>query len=142
VYSRSVTEPAPPRQRHIALILAKDLAANLATPMLVVDAAGDLVFFNEPAEAILGRPYAEAQMSSVELAKTFKPVDEAGERIPLEELPLARAIRSGIPSHGHLRIEAVDGRTHDLEVVAIPLFAQADQRVGGLAVFWERVEGA
>ncbi len=136
-----VTEPAPRKQRHIALILAKDLAANLATAMLLVDAEGDLVFFNEPAERILGRPYAEAQMSSVELAKTFKPVDEAGERIPLEELPLAQAFRSGIPTHGHLRIEAVDGQTHDLEVVAIPLFAQVDQPVGGLAMFWERDEG-
>jgi len=142
VYSRSVTGSAPRKQRHIALILAKDLAANLATPVLLVDAEGDLVFFNEPAEVILGRPYAEAQMSSVELAKTFKPVDEAGERIPLEELPLAQAFRSGIPTHGHLRIEAVDGRTHDLEVVAIPLFAQVDQPVGGLAAFWERAEGA
>ncbi len=136
-----VTEPAARKQRHIALILAKDLAANLATPMLLVDEDGSLVFFNEPAERILGRPYAEAQMSSAELAKTFKPVDEAGERIPLEELPLAQAFRSGIPSHGHLRIEAIDGSTHDLEVVAIPLLAQTDQPIGGLAVFWERVEG-
>jgi hypothetical protein len=55
-----VTEPAAPSQRHIAPILAKDLAANLATPMLLVDAEGDLVVFHELAEAILGRPYAEA----------------------------------------------------------------------------------
>ena len=140
-----MTEPAPPKrtgQRHIALILAKDLAANLATPMLLVDAEGDLVFFNEPAERILGRPYAEAQMSRGELAKTFKPVDELGNAIPLEELPLTKAARSGIPSHGHLLIEAVDGSAHDLEVVGIPLFAQLDQLVGGLAVFWERAEGA
>jgi PAS domain-containing protein len=133
-----VTEPAPPSHRHIALILAKDLAANLATAMLIVDADGNLVFFNEPAERILGRPYAEAQMSSEELARTFKPVDESGERILLDELPLAQAFRSGVPSQGHLRIEAVDGNTHDLEVVAVPLFAQADRLVGGLAVFWER----
>jgi PAS domain-containing protein len=137
-----VMEPAPRKQRHIALILAKDLAANLATAMLLVDAEGDLVFFNEPAERILGRPYAEAQMSRVELAKTFSPVDEAGQPIPLQELPLAQAFRNGIPSHGHLRIQAVDGRTVDLEVVAVPLFAQVDHPVGGLAVFWERAEGA
>ena len=137
-----VMEPAPRKQRHIALILAKDLAANLATAMLLVDAEGDLVFFNEPAERILGRPYAEAQMSSAELAKTFKPVDESGEPIPLEKLPLAEAFRSGIPSHGRLRIEAVDGATRDLEVVGIPLFAQVDRPVGGLAMFWERAEGS
>jgi PAS domain-containing protein len=132
-----VTEPTPPKQRHIALILAKDLAANLASPILLVDPDGDLVFFNEPAERILGRPFAEAQMSSTELAKTFKPVDVSGAPIPLTELPLATAFREGVPSHGHLRIEAVDGRVRDLEVVAVPLYAKVDQLVGGLAVFWE-----
>jgi PAS domain-containing protein len=132
-----VTEPAPPKQRHIALILAKDLAANLASAILLVDPDGDLVFFNEPAERILGRPYAEAQMSRVELARTFKPVDASGAPIALADLPLAAAFRDGIPSHGHLRIEAMDGRTRDLEVVAMPLFARTDQLVGGLAVFWE-----
>jgi PAS domain-containing protein len=132
-----VTEPVPRKQRHIALILAKDLAANLATPILLVDPDGDLVFFNEPAERILGRPYAEVQMSRAELARTFKPVDPSGAPVALADLPLSVAFREGVPSHGHLRIEAVDGRTHDLEVVAVPLFARKDQLVGGLAVFWE-----
>jgi hypothetical protein len=76
-------------------------------------------------------------MSRAELAKTFKPVDESGEPIPLADLPIAAAFRDGIPSHAHMRIESMDGRTHDLEVVAVPLFAQQDQLVGGLAVFWE-----
>jgi PAS domain-containing protein len=90
-----VTEPAQAKQRHIALILAKDLAANLASAVLLVDPDGDLVFFNEAAERILGRPYAEAQMSRGELAKTFKPVDASGAPIPLAEPPLsARASRA------------------------------------------------
>jgi PAS domain-containing protein len=135
-----MSEPARPSHRHIALILAKDLAANVASPMLLVDPEGSLVFFNEAAERLLGRPYAEAQMSRAELAKTFKPVDEAGEPIPLHDLPIAHAFRSGIPSHGHLRIEAADGKVRDLEAIGLPLFAQKDQIVGGLAVFWERTE--
>ena len=140
VYGPSVSEPARPSHRHIALILAKDLAANVASPMLLVDPEGNLVFFNEAAEKLLGRPYAEAQMSRAELAKTFKPVDDAGKPIPLQDLPLAHAFRSGIPSHGHLRIEAVDGQVRDLEAIGLPLFAQKDQLVGGIAVFWERAE--
>ncbi len=137
-----VTEPATPTQRHIALILAKDLAAHLATPMLVVDAAGALVFFNEPAERILGQPYAEAQMTTADLARAVKPVDEAGEPLRLEDLPLATAFRTGIPSRGGFWIEAADGYRRSLEVVGIPLFAQVDRLVGGLAVFWERAEEA
>jgi PAS domain-containing protein len=140
VYGRVVTEPAPQKQRHIALILAKDLAANVASAMLLVDREGDLVFFNEAAERILGRPYAEAQMSTAELAKTFKPVGVDGAPIPIEGLPMAHAFRDGVPTHGHMRIEAVDGHVRDLEVVAVPLFAQPDNLVGGVAVFWERAE--
>ena len=137
MYGPTVSD-ASRKQRSIALILARDLAANVASAILLVDRDGDLVFFNEAAEEILGRPYAEAQMSSAELAKTFKPVDEDGKPIPLEELPLSQAFRSGIPTHGHLRIESLDGRTRDLEVVAVPLFARRDQLEGGLAVFWDR----
>jgi PAS domain-containing protein len=137
-----VTEPAPPRQRHIALILARDLAANLATAMLVADAEGDLVFFNEPAELILGRPFAEAQMTTADLARAFRPVDAAGQPVPAGDLPLATAFRTGIPSRGAFWIDAADGRKRHLEVVGVPLFARADQLVGGLAMFWERAEEA
>jgi PAS domain-containing protein len=137
-----VAEAGTPNQRHIALILARDLAANVATAMLLVDPEGDLVYFNEPAEAILGRPYAEAQMSRAELAKTFKPVDDDGAPIPLADLPLAHAFREGIPTVGDLRIEAVDGRRHDLEVAAIPLYASPGELVGGIAIFWDRAPGA
>ncbi|HEX6400026.1 MAG TPA: PAS domain-containing protein [Actinomycetota bacterium] len=136
-----MTEPAAPKQRHIALILARDLAANVASAMLLVDADGDLVFFNEAAERILGRPYAEAQMSRAELARAFKPVADDGTPIPLADLPLTIAFRDGVPSHGHLRIEAMDGETKALEVVALPLFAHVGDLVGGIAVFWERSEG-
>jgi len=133
-----VTEPASPSHRHIALILAKDLAANLATAMLVADAEGELVFFNEPAERILGRPYAETQMTTAELARAFRPVDEAGEAVAVEDMPLATAFRTGMPSRGGFWIDAYDGRRRYIEVVGVPLFAQADRLVGGLAVFWER----
>jgi PAS domain-containing protein len=125
----------------MALILARDLAANVASAMLLVDADGDLVFFNEPAERILGRPYAEAQMSTAELARTFKPVDDSGRPIPIDALPMTRAFREGVPTHAHMRIEAVSGGTRDLEVVAMPLFAHVGMLVGGLAVFWERTAG-
>ena len=80
--------------------------------MLLVDADGNLVFFNEPAERILGRPYAEAQMSSRGAREDrSSPSTRRARRSRSQDLPLATAFRSGIPSHGHLRIEAVDGRT-------------------------------
>jgi hypothetical protein len=37
-------------QKHLALILARELASQLATATFIADATGGLVFFNEPAE--------------------------------------------------------------------------------------------
>ena len=127
-----MTEPAPPKQRHIALILGRDLAATLTTPMFLVDAA----------EHLLGRPFAEAQMSADEWATAFRPVDEEGSPVPLEELPLGIAFMTGVPAHRRLRIVAADGKERDIEVTAVPLFDQIGQLVGGAAVFWERPEEA
>jgi PAS domain-containing protein len=132
-----MTEPGP-KQRHIALILARDFAATLSIPMFVVDADGDLVYFNEPAEQILGQGFSEAQMSAGEWATAFRPVDDEGRPVPLEELPLGIAFLSGAPAHRPLRIQGGDGVDRDIEVTAFPLFAHPDRLVGGVAVFWER----
>ena len=41
-------------QKDIELILMRQLANYLAVPILVVDSAGTLLFYNEPAEVLLG----------------------------------------------------------------------------------------
>jgi len=73
------------------------------------------VFFNEPAEAILGRP-TQRQMSSVELAKKVMPMDEAGERILIEELPLA-----GVPGAGSSASRTRDAASPTSPTIAGPL---------------------
>lgn len=136
-----MTQPATRKQKHISLILARDLAATLATPMFIVDSAGDLVYFNEAAEQLLGRPYAEVQMSADEWATAFEPVDAAGRPIPLDDLPLGIAFQTGVPAHKRLRILGADRASRDIEVTAFPLFARVGELIGGVAVFWEVGEG-
>ena len=48
-----------PRQKSLVLILAREFASNLATPIYIADADERLVYFNEPAERIAGRSFAE-----------------------------------------------------------------------------------
>ena len=43
--------------KSLPLILARELASNLATPMFLIDAKGTLVFFNEAAELLIGRTF-------------------------------------------------------------------------------------
>ena len=43
----------------IQIILIRQLAGYLSVPLFLVDPKGDLLFYNEPAEAILGRRFEE-----------------------------------------------------------------------------------
>ena len=134
--------PEPPRTRSLVLILAKDLASRLATPTLVVDADGKLVYFNEAAESVLGTTYADSGLVDYEdLATTFKPQDDEGNWVPLKDLPLTVAVVERKPAHGTFCIKATDGVRRRLAVTSFPLFAHPEELVGAIAVFWERQDG-
>jgi PAS domain-containing protein len=134
--------PHPPRTRSLVLILAKDLASRLATPTLVVDADGRLVYFNEAAESVLGTTYADSGLHDYsDLANTFKPQDDEGNRLPLKEMPLTVAVVQRKPAHGTFSIVASDGVRRRLAATALPLFAYPDELVGAISVFWERQDG-
>src|SRR5262245_13654558 len=129
---------APTTQKPIELILARQLASYLAMPIFLVDAAGTLVFYNEPAERILGRHFDETgEMSAAEWAAVFAPNDEAGHPIPPEKVPLMIAHVERRPVHVRLQIRGLDHVSRQIEATAMPLIAPAGRYVGAVAIFWE-----
>jgi PAS domain-containing protein len=128
-----------PRQKDLVLILARDMAARLATPIFVVDAVGTLVFFNEGAEALLGQSFADVgELPQERWSETFRSVDEDGNPIPRRQLPLGVALIEGRPAHRELDLVAADGVIRHLAVTAIPLQRHPGETVGAVAMFWER----
>lgn len=129
------------RQKNLILILARELASKLATAMFIADADGELVFYNEPAEEILGRSFAEAgELSAETWTSLFHPETLDGEPMALAEMPSGIALLERRPAHDIFRITCLDGRTRVVSVTGIPLFGQADRFVGMLAIFWEQPE--
>jgi PAS domain-containing protein len=126
-------------EHNLVLILARGLASSIATPMFLVDPEGTLVYFNEPAEGILGQSYAEAgELSSDEWSTMFYPEDpETGEKIPREALPLMIALAERRPAHLSMVITGQDGVRRAIALTAFPLFARTDEFVGAVAIFWE-----
>ena len=54
-------------QQEIEIILCRHWASHLQTPVFFVDPKGNMLFYNEPAESILGRRFAETgAMSAAE----------------------------------------------------------------------------
>jgi PAS domain-containing protein len=125
-------------QQEIEVILARHLAEYLAMPIFIVNPAGDLIFYNEPAETILGTRYAETGiMPATEWSTVFHPMDRERSLLPPDELPLMMALSKRHPAHKVFWIEGLDGVLREIEVTAFPMVGQADRFLGAIAIFWE-----
>ncbi len=125
------------RQKHLVLILAREFASNLSTPTLVADARGYLVFYNEAAEAVVGRRFAEVgEMLLDDWLATFEPRTLAAEPLSPERRPARVALDERRPSHLRYLVTSADGVEREIEVTAFPLLARSEEFVGIVAIFW------
>lgn len=122
----------------VEIILARQLAGYLAVPIFVVSPEGDLLFYNEPAERILGARFEETgKMAVEEWSIMFEPADEEGRPLSPEELPLVATLQKREPAMRSFFIRGMDGELRRIMTVSIPLLAQGKRFLGGMAMFWE-----
>jgi PAS domain-containing protein len=125
-------------QQEIEIILARQLASYLGVPVFIVDPEGTLLFYNEPAESILGRRFEESGRTPLEEWSTgFRPREEDGTPIPPEELPLVVSLTERRPAHRGFYIRGLDDVPRYIEVTSFPLVGPGSRLLGALAVFWE-----
>lgn len=125
----------------IEIILMRQAASYLAMPVFVVDPKGDLIYFNERAEDLLGLRYEEVgEMPLEEWATVFVPADEHGTPIAPERLPLVIALQQHLPAHDSFWIKGLNGVSRHLSVTAFPLIGQEDRDLGAVAIFWEHTQ--
>lgn len=125
-------------QEPIELILVKHWASYIAVPILIVDTEGNLIFYNQPAEGILGRSYDEVgEINAADLEEIFETQDLDGSPLPNAELPLVRALVERVPAHRTIRIRALDGSWRTIDSTALPIIGQGERHLGAFAAFWE-----
>lgn len=125
----------------IEIILSRQLADCLSIPIFLTDPEGNLLFYNEPAEALLGKRYDETgKMTVGEWSTIFKPVDENGRAIPPEDLPLVKTLTTHYPAHGSFWIESLEGVKNKISVTAYPVIGRPDRFLGAVAIFWKNTE--
>ena len=127
------------QQRPIQLILMRQLAVHLTMPVFIVDDQGALLFYNEPAEQLLGRSYEDNDEVPLEdWSLSFRTTSEDGQAVPASELPLVRALKEGRPSYlGPLLIVGRDEVQRRIAIVAFPLQGLQKRPAGAVAMFWE-----
>jgi PAS domain-containing protein len=125
-------------QQEIEIILCRHWASHLQTPVFLVDPEGNLLYYNEPAESILGRRFAETgPMSAAEWSTAFKATDDRNVPLEPDELPLAIALAERRPAHKRFWIVGLDNVRRYIETTGLPIIGQADRFLGAVAFFWE-----
>lgn len=125
-------------QKDIEIILARQFASYLALPVLIVDPEGSLLFYNEPAEVILGIRFEETgEMLASEWSRIFVPIDEYGNPLPPDTLPLVIALTDQRPAHRRFWIKGLDNVRRFIEVIAFPLKGQSGRFLGAIALLQE-----
>jgi PAS domain-containing protein len=126
-------------QKAVELILMRQLASSLAMPIFLVDPAGNLLFYNEPAEQLLGSRYDETgEMSVGQWSSLFTPIGEDGAPLPGEALPLNIALHKHRAAHLAFWIRGLDGLSRKIGATAFPLEGQGGRQLGAVGIFWEQ----
>ena len=122
----------------IEIILNRQLADCLSIPVFITDTKGNLIYYNEPAEEILGKRYDETGEMSVEIWSTiFKPKDELGKTILPDDLPLVKTLKNCKPYHKTFWIETLKGKSEKISVTSYPILGRETKFLGAVAIFWE-----
>jgi hypothetical protein len=134
-----MSEPlgVPGSPKSLPLILARELAANLATPMFLMDPGGMLVFYNDAAAMLLGKPFAElGEIPSGEFGASLQLSTPNGEPLLRRDTPSGIAFFEHRPSHQTVMATSYDGVRRAYEATAYPLLGATGEMHGVLAVFW------
>lgn len=138
-----VSDPlgTPGSPKSLPLILARELASNLATPMFLLDVGGMLVFYNDAAALLLGKPFTElGEIPSGEFGEALKLATPDGLPIRRRDSPAGIAFFERRPAHQTLLATTYQGARGLYEATAYPLFGATGEMHGVVAVFWEASE--
>jgi PAS domain-containing protein len=125
-----VTSPGT-TARSLPLILARELASNLATPMFLLDSEGTLVYFNDAAALLLGKTFAEVgEISSLEFAASLKV--STLDHVPLRgrDTPSGIAFFQHKPAHLHVLATSYEGLRRAYEATSYPLLGATGEMHG------------
>ncbi len=123
--------------RSVLLILARELASNLATPTFLLDGAGMVVFFNDAAEQLLGKPFSEiGEITGNELGEMLQMLDADGVAMRPRDSPAGIAFYERRPAHKVVSAIFFNGERGLIEATAYPLFGNGGELHGVVTVFW------
>jgi PAS domain-containing protein len=127
-------------QHPVEMILTRQLAGYLSVPVVLVDTTGTVIFYNEPAERILGVRFEETgPIDPKEADRLIELSDDPAVESSDVGRPLEIALGERRPAHAHrFMLRRTDRVRLQIEITAFPLIGQEGKLLGAVAMFWER----
>jgi PAS domain S-box-containing protein len=126
------------QQQPVEMILLRQLASYLTIPMWMMDEEGNLIYYNESAEGLLGVEFDDAgPIRAEQLTGMWHVTQLDGAPLPDPDFPVVTALMKRVPVHRAVRFQGMDGVWRAVEVTAIPIEGQGNRFLGVLATFWE-----
>ena len=123
--------------KSIQIILARQLASSIATPILLVDAANTLIYYNEPAEVIFNQRFDETgEMPAEEWMARFAALDDDRNPIAPEDRPMMQVLAQCHPVVKTIWLRSSSGDWQHLRITAIPLVGEKGVLFGAMSIFW------
>jgi PAS domain-containing protein len=126
-------------QQSVEMILVRQLASYLFVPVLVVDTTGTVIFYNEPAERILGVRFEETGRIAREEADRLVELSDDPSAGPENlERPLDTALQQRRPTHARRwLLRRADRVRLQVELTAFPIIDHEERLLGAMVMFWE-----
>jgi PAS domain-containing protein len=127
-----------PESKSIQIILARQLASCMATAIMLFDAQGNLVFYNEPAESIFNARFDETGEIKVDdLLRVVTVADENRQLLPPEARPGRVARLERRPITRTIWMSCNDGAWRRVQATAVPIIGEEQDLHGVMQLFWE-----
>lgn len=125
-------------QQPVEMILLRQVASYLNIPIWMMDENGNLVYYNEPAEQLLGIQFDDVgPVHADQLGEMFRLTNLDGSPMPEYDFPVVVALSKRVPAHRDVRYCGMDGVWRDVAVSAMPVEGQGGRFMGVFATFWE-----
>jgi PAS domain-containing protein len=106
--------------------------------MFLLDVHGVLVYYNDAAALLIGKPFAEmGEIPGEQFGAVLQTKTPEGEPLRRRDTPAGIAFFERRPAHSLLTATAYDGVERIVHATAYPLFGTNGEMHGVVSVFWQ-----
>ncbi len=120
----------------VEFILARQLAEYMSTPIAIVDYDGKIIYYNEPAEYILGKKFNESgEIEYREWDNRFYLEHDRSAPMQVLDIPFISALSNRIILQGEYWMRNFEEVDQKVLIICVPIVGMGHRELGTIVYF-------